>query len=317
MKAITLVKNGGVENLVKKEVSHPHPQPGEVVIQTRALSINPVDNFVRAYSQAMETYLQPQPGEDIIIGWDVAGVVTETGRDVRDFKKGDEVFGLVKFPGHGKGYAEYVAAPADQLALKPSNVSFEEAAAASLAALTAWQSLVTHGKLQKGEKILIHAASGGVGHYAVQIAKYLGAYVVGTASAVNREFVLSLGADEFIDYTTEKFEEKVKDADLALDPIAGDHVLRSLDAVRPGGRVVTLLTFFEGPIAEKARVKGIFTHRQNVSSNGGDQRQIAGLLEKGSVRSYISETFSFDEIGKAHEKIATGKTKGKIVIKVA
>jgi NADPH:quinone reductase-like Zn-dependent oxidoreductase len=236
---------------------------------------------------------------------------------VQTFKKGDEVFGLVKFPGNGKGYAEYVTAPADQLALKPSNVSFEEAASASLAALTAWQSLVTHGKLQKGEKILIHAASGGVGHYAVQIAKYLGAYVVGTASAVNREFVLSLGADEFIDYTTEKFEENVKDADLVLDPIAGDHVQRSLDAVKPGGRVVTLLTFFEGPIAEKARAKGVFTHRQNVVSNGRDQRQIAGLLEKGAIRSHISETFSFDEIGKAHQQIATGKTKGKIVVKVA
>lgn len=316
MKAVTLIKNGDVENFVIKELARPIPQPGEVLIQTKALSVNPVDNFVRAYSQAMEIYLQPVPGEDIVIGWDVAGIVTETGKDVRDFKKGDEVFGLVKFPGNGKGYAEYVTAPADQLALKPSSISFEEAATATLAALTAWQSLVTYGKVQKGEKVLIHAASGGVGHYAVQIAKYLGAYVIGTASGVNREFVLSLGADEFIDYTKEKFEEKVKDADLVLDSIPGDHVLRSLDAVRPGGRVITLLTFFEGPIAEKARIKDIFTHRLNVVSNGGDQRHIAGLLEKGGLRSRISETFSFDEMGKAHQQIATGRTRGKIVVKV-
>lgn len=316
MKAITLTKNGGAENLVIKEVASPSLQSNEVLIQTKALSVNPVDNFVRAYSQAMETYLQPIPGEDIIIGWDVAGVVTKTGKDVRDFKKGDEVFGLVKFPGNGRGYAAYVAAPADQLALKPSGISFEEAAAATLAALTAWQSLVTFGKVKKGEKVLIHAAAGGVGHYAVQLAKYLGAYVIGTASAANREFVLSLGADEFIDYTKEKFEEKVKDADLVLDSIPGDHVLRSLDAVRSGGRVISLLTFFEGPIAEKARVKDVFAHRLSVSSNGRDQRQIAGLLEKGALRSYISETFSFNEMGKAHEKVATGKTRGKIVVTV-
>jgi NADPH:quinone reductase-like Zn-dependent oxidoreductase len=317
MKAITLTKNGDVENFVTKELPRPTPQPGEILIQTKAISVNPVDNFVRAYSQAMETYLQPRPGEDIVIGWDVAGTVIDTGTDVSDFKKGDEVFGLVKFPGNGRGYAEYVTAPADQLALKPSNVSFEEAAAATLAALTAWQSLVTYGKIQKGEKVLIHAASGGVGHYAVQIAKHLGAYVAGTASTANREFVLSLGADGFIDYTKEKFEAKVKDADLVLDPIAGDHVLQSIDAVRPGGRIITLLTFFEGPIAEKAHAKGLFTHRLNVVSNGADQRQIAGLLEKGALRSRISEIFSFDEMGKAHQKIAAGKTRGKIVVKVA
>ncbi len=316
MKAITLSKNGDIENLIVKEVARPNLQPGEVLIQTKALSVNPVDNFVRAYSQAMETYLQPVPGEDIIIGWDVAGVVTETGAAVKGLKKGDEVFGLIKFPGNGKGYAGYVAAPADQLASKPSNISFEEAAAATLAALTAWQSLVTYGKVQKGEKVLIHAAAGGVGHFAVQLAKYLGAYVIGTASGANREFVLSLGADEFIDYTKEKFEEKIKDADLVLDPIAGDHVLRSLDAVRPGGRVITLLSYFEGPIAEKARAKDIFTHRLDVVSNGEDQRHIAALLEKGALRTRISETFSFDEMGKAHQQIATGKTRGKIAVKV-
>ena len=163
---------------------------------------------------------------------------------------------------------------------------------------------------------MIHAAAGGVGHYAVQLAKYLGAYVIGTASAVNREFVLSLGADEFIDYTKEKFEEKVKGVDLVLDSVPGDHVLRSLDAVRPGGRVISLLTFFEGPIGEKARVKDVFTHRLSVVSNGEDMRHIAELLGKGVLRSYISETFSFNEMGKAHKKIATGKTRGKIVVTV-
>jgi NADPH:quinone reductase-like Zn-dependent oxidoreductase len=264
----------------------------------------------------MALYLKPAPGEDIIIGWDVAGVVVETGTAVKHLKRGDEVFGLVNFPGHGKGYAEYVAAPADQLALKPLNISFEEAAPATLTALTAWQSLVTYGKVKKGDKVLIHAAAGGVGHYAVQLAKHLGAYVIGTGSAANREFILSLGADEFIDYTQEKFEDRVKDADLVLDSIYGDHVLQSLDAVRSGGRVISLLTFFEGPIAEKARAKDVFTHRLSVVSNGEDMRHVAALLEKGALRSYLSDTFPFNEISKAHEKVATGKTRGKIVVTV-
>jgi NADPH:quinone reductase-like Zn-dependent oxidoreductase len=305
MKAITLTKNGGAENLVIREVARPGLQPAEVLIGTKALSVNPVDVYVRADSDGTARILKPAPGEDIIIGWDVAGVVVETGTAVAALKKGDEVFGMVNFPGHGKGYAEYVAAPADQLALKPSNVSFEEAAAAALTALTAWQTLVTYGRLQKGEKVLIHAAAGGVGHYLVQLAKHLGAYVIGTASAANKEFLLSLGADEFIDYTRERFEDRVKDADVVIDSLPGDHLLRSLDTVKPGGRVISLNVFFEGAFGEKAREKGVFAHRLGVVSNGEDMRHIAALLKTGVLRSYLSD-----------EKVATGKTRGKIVVTV-
>jgi len=314
MKAITLKQTGGIENLILSEVDTPNIQGNEVLVNVKSVGINPVDAFVRKFDQALQGYLKPKAQDTIIIGWDIAGTVVKVGENVKDFKEGDEVFGMVNFTGHGRAYAEYVAAPAEHLAKKPSNVSFDEASAATLAALTAWQALVTHAKVKKGDKVLIHAAAGGVGHYAVQIAKYFGAYVIGTASAPNRNFILQLGADEFVDYTTEKFEERVKDADLVIDSIYGDHVLRSIDAVKEGGMVVTLLTFFEGEIANKAKRKNLSTHRLSVESNGEDMKQLAALLEKGAIRSHISARYPFKELSKAHQQIETGKTVGKIVV---
>jgi NADPH:quinone reductase-like Zn-dependent oxidoreductase len=316
MRAITLKENGSFDKLVIKEVPTPILQPHEVLVKTRALSINPVDGFIREHAQVLQHLLQPKPGEDIIIGWDIAGTVVETGAAVTRFKKGDEVFGMVNFPGHGKAYAEYVAAPEAHLALKPANVSPEEAAAATLAALTAWQALVTYGNIQQGDKVLIHAAAGGVGHYAVQLAKHFGAWVIGTGSAVNREFVLSLGADEYIDYTAERFEDRVRDADIVIDSLFGDHILRSLDTVKEDGIAISLITFFEGAIAAKAREKKIRTHRLSVVSSGEDMQQIASLLAKGILHSHLAAEYPFEEIPAAHEQIATGKTRGKIVIQV-
>jgi NADPH:quinone reductase-like Zn-dependent oxidoreductase len=224
---------------------------------------------------------------------------------------------MVNFPGHGKAYAEYVAAPADQLALKPVNLSHEEAAVATLAALTAWQALVTYGKVQAGEKVLIHAAGGGVGHYAVQIAKHLGAYVVGTGSAGKKDFVLGLGADEFIDHTTVRFEDVVQDADFVLDSLFGDHVFRSLDAVKDGGRVITLLTYFtDEKLIRKVEQKKVYTHRLDVVTSGSDMRKLAALLESGQLRSHISARFHFDDISQAHQAIESVKTTGKIVVSI-
>jgi NADPH:quinone reductase-like Zn-dependent oxidoreductase len=314
MKAITLKQTGGIENLTLSEVATPKIQRNEVLVNVKSVGINPVDAFVRKFDQALQGYLKPDGQETIIIGWDIAGTVVEIGENVKNFKVGDDVFGMVNFQGHGKAYAEYVAAPAEHLAKKPANISFDEASAATLAALTAWQSLVTYAKVKKGDKVLIHAAAGGVGHYAVQIAKHFGAYVIGTASAPNKKFVLDLGADEFIDYTSEKFEEKVKDADIVIDSIFGNHVLRSLDAVKDGGRVITLLTYFEGEIEDKAKKKNLFTHRLGVKSNGDDMKEIAALLESGAIRSHISAKFPFKDLPKAHQQIETGKTVGKIVV---
>lgn len=316
MKAIVLKKNGGTENFQYIETDKPAIQAGEVLVKVNAIAINPVDVFVRSQEMGLNIFLQPKPGQDtFILGWDIAGDVEEVGPNVTAFKKGDAVFGLVNFPGQGKAYAEYVAAPAAHLALKPSNITYEEAAAASLAALTAWQALVTYAKIKQGDKVLIHAAAGGVGHYAVQIAKHFGAYVTGTASATHKDFVLGLGADEFIDYKNEKFEEKVQNADIVLDPIYGEeHVLRSLEAVKKGGRVITLLTAFEGKLAEKAKVKEVYTHLLSVVSNGADEAQLAELLKAGKVRSHIAGAYGFEDLPKAHQQQETGKKGGKIVV---
>ncbi|MCW8812364.1 MAG: NADP-dependent oxidoreductase, partial [Chlorobium sp.] len=269
MKAIALKENGGIENLVLLEVEKPKIQPAEVLVRVKAISINPVDAFARQNKQTVQAILKPKDEKEVIIlGWDISGIVEEVGADVIEYKKGDDVFGMVNFVGQGKAYAEFVAAPADQLALKPKNISYEEAAGATLAALTAWQALVNICKMKKGDKVLIHAAAGGVGHYAVQIAKSFGAYVIGTASSSNKDFVSQLGADEFLDYTSEKFEDKVKDADIVLEAIAGnDHLLRSLEAVKKGGKVVSLKSSPEGITADKIKEKGLFFQRMMVKSN--------------------------------------------------
>ena len=314
MKAFTLKSNGGIENLILSDIDTPEIKADEVLVRVKAISINPVDASARKNEGTVKSIIKPKLNENIILGWDISGIVKEAGTGVKEFKEGDEVFGMVNFAGHGKAYAEYVAAPAGQLALKPKNISFESAAAATLAALTAWQALVSYAEIKKGDKVLIHAAAGGVGHYAVQIAKYFGAYVIGTASAANRNFVIELGADEFIDYTSEKFEDKVNDADVVLDSIPGDNLLRSLDAVKNGGRVISIKGFFEGKIADKAKAKNLFTHRLMVRSNGNDMKQIAKLMEEKKIRSYVSKKYEFNDLPEAHRKIETGKTRGKIVV---
>ena len=192
----------------------------------------------------------------IILGWDISGVIVEAGKAVTNFKNGDEVFGMINFPGHGKAYAAYVAAPAAHLAIKPKNISHEEAAAATLAALTAWESIIDALKIEKGDRFLVHAAAGGVGHFAVQLGKYLGAYVMGTASAVNKDFVLGLGADEFIDYKAQPLDEMISGVDKVLDTIGGDNIDASLKLMKPGGTILSLVSGKNEEVREKAAAKG-------------------------------------------------------------
>lgn len=316
MKAIVLQQNGGVENLVIKDIPVPAIKDNEVLVRNKAIGINPIDSFARANDWAVPVFVKPNEGEDIILGWDISGEVVATGKDVTGFKTGDEVFGMVNFAGHGKAYAEYVAAPASHIALKPTNTSYEEAAAASLAALTAWQALVNYAKIKKGDKVLIHAAAGGVGHYAVQIAKHFGAYVIGTSSAAKKDAVLGFGADEHIDYAQQNFEEVVADADIVIDSLGiPGHLERSLAALKEGGRLISLLMPLDD-LQEKAAAKNVYTHRLSVVSDGEGTRSIATLLEQGALHSDISHTFSFEEIGLAHEQVATGKTQGKIVVRL-
>lgn len=316
MKAYTLKANGGIENLVLSEVEIPLIKPDEVLVHVKAISINPVDAFARQNKNTVQAILKPKSDDEILIlGWDISGTVVEVGANVKDFKREDDVFGMVNFAGHGKAYAEYVAAPANQLAIKPDNITHEQAAGATLAALTAWQALVTNAKIKKGNKILIHAASGGVGHYSVQIAKYFEAYIIGTASEVNRNFVLQLGADEFIDYTSEKFENKVNDADVVLECIPGnDHLMRSVKAAKKGGRVISIKSSPEKKAEDLIKEKEIFFQRILVRSNGEDMDRIAKLLREGKIHSHISQKYEFKDLPKAHLQIETGRTRGKLVV---
>ena len=311
MKAIILKGFGGVENLVITNILFPNVSDNEVLVKVKAIGINPVDIKTRSGKALAGRLKELNP---IILGWDISGIITQTGRSVTSLKKGDEVFGMVNFPGHGKAYAEYVAAPETHLALKPANISHKDAAAASLAALTAWQILKEKVKIKSGDKVLIHAAAGGVGHYAVQMSKYLGAYVVGTASGKNRDFVLSLGASKHIDYEKQRFEDVLNDLDFVLDAIGGDYIDRSLKVLKPGGTIISIPSGASENITEKAKAKGMNGYQFTVQSNGKNMKEISDLLKKGIVKSYISKTFPFDEIQSAHLQIETRKTKGKVVV---
>lgn len=309
MKAIVLKKAGGVDNLEYVELAKPTISEGEVLIKVKAISINPVDVKSRA---GKGVYGRIKTENPVILGWDISGIVEETKSS--DFKVGDEVFGMVNFPGHGKAYAEYVAAPASQLALKPQNVSFEDAAASTLVALTAYQALVHHANIQPGQNVLVHAASGGVGHIAVQMAKHLGAKVTGTSSAKNKDFVLSLGADSHIDYHGFDWKSAGRTFDFVLDTIGGDNIDHSLEVTKEGGSIISIPTGLNEEVTSKAESKGVKGYFILVQSSGEDMKHIASLLESGAVKPHVSKTFPFEQMREAHLEQETGRTVGKIVV---
>jgi NADPH:quinone reductase-like Zn-dependent oxidoreductase len=313
MKAIILNEFGGIDKLLMTDLALPEILENEVLIEVKAISINPVDVRTRS-GIAMADHLRHN--NPLILGWDISGIVSNTGTKVVKFKKGDLVFGMVNFLGHGKGYAEYVAAPENHLAHKPLNISHEEAAAATLAALTAWQLLVHYAKLKPGDRILIQAASGGVGHYAVQIAKYLGAYVIGISSAKNKNFVLGLGADEHIAYDEQRFEDIANEVDFVVDAFAKDSLYQSLKVVKNGGKIISLLPMISEGLLQKAKEKNVEVYYSLVKSDDTDMEAIATLLKKGVLKSHVSKFFSFDKMGDAHTEMETGKTVGKIIVKL-
>lgn len=309
MQAIVLKGFGGIDQLSLTTLPVPSPGDQEVLVEVRSVSINPVDAKTRA-GKGMAGRLKTE--DPLILGWDISGTVRESRSP--DYRVGDEVFGMVRFPGHGKAYAGFVAAPGSHLAKKPAGITHTEAAAATLAALTAWQGLVHHGHVTPGQRVLVHAAAGGVGHYAVQLAKHLGAYVIGTSSAANRDFVLSLGADEHIDYRTQRLVDAVKDVDLVLDTIGGDNIDQSLPVIRHGGTIISIPSGLSDTVAEKARAVGVNGFFFLVQSSGEDMREIAALLETGALKSHVSRVFPFAEMGQAHLQIESGRTRGKITL---
>lgn len=312
MRAISQDTYGTPE--VLKEIQIPQPTPGmsEILVAVHAAGVNPTDWSNRA----RVTTIARMP---IVLGWDVAGVVEAVGVGVTLFKPGDEVFGMLPYPEGVGSHAEYVTGPARAFTHKPDGIDHIQAGALPLAALTAYQALVETADVQAGQRVLIHAAAGGVGHLAVQIAKSRGAYVIGTASAAKHDFVRSLGADEVIDYRTVDVATAVTDIDVVLDPISydADGRARSLAVLRRGGTLVTLLPV---PVdaAELAAIadRGIRFESILVEADHAGMQAIAHLVETGALRPHIEATFPLAEAAKAHALGETGRTTGKIVLTV-
>ncbi|WP_306328054.1 NADP-dependent oxidoreductase [Streptomyces venezuelae] len=307
MRAVVVEQWGGPENLVEREVERPAPGLGEVLVRVHAAGVNPVDWKTRAGGALIEWGTVPA------VGWDVSGTVEAVGPGVGLYRPGDEVFGMPLFPKQAGGYAEYVVAPARHLAPKPASLTHVEAAALPLAALTAWQALVDTADVRPGERVLVHAAAGGVGHLAVQIAKARGAYVIGTASAGKHQLVRELGADEVVDYRETRFEDVVSDVDVVLDGIGGETAARSLKVLRDGGRLITLPGPDDVPAApDEVRALWVLVEPDHLGL-----REIAALVEQGKLRPVVEAAVPLAEAAKAHELGEQGRTTGKIVLTVA
>jgi NADPH:quinone reductase-like Zn-dependent oxidoreductase len=309
MRAIRQEVLGGPEVLREVEMERPEPGFSQVLVKVHAAGVNPTDWGHRAHG----IFLGQPP---FILGWDVSGVVEATGFGVTLFKPGDEVFGMLPYPFGVGSHAEYVAGPARAFAAKPASVDHVQAGALPLAALTAWQALNDTARLRAGQRVLIHAAAGGVGHLAVQIAKARGAYVIGTASAKNHELVRGLGADEVIDYHATPFEEAASGIDVVLDPITGDYSARSLRTLKPGGILVSLLPFAPETPAEAERL-GVRAELMLVEYDHQGMTAIADLVTEGRLRPVVAATFPLGEAAKAHELGETRHVAGKLVLTVA
>ncbi|WP_406099786.1 NADP-dependent oxidoreductase [Streptomyces sp. NBC_01013] len=299
---------GGPEVLQLTELPRPVPGPGEILVAVHAAGLNPTDFKHRAVS----LFLPPPPRT---LGWDVSGTVIETGFGVTLFQPGDEVFGMLPYPYGAGSHSEYVTGPARAFVAKPAGIDHIQAAALPLAALTAWQALVETAGLRAGQRVLIHAAAGGVGHLAVQIAKERGAHVTGTASAPKHEFLRELGADACIDYRFDDFTDTEEPYDVVLDTLGGETATRSLGVLRPGGTLVSLLPGAEDTpaAAEKAQVRAVVLL---VEHDQAGMRAVAELVDRGKLRAHVSGVFPLAEGGRAHAMGETGRTTGKLVLSV-
>jgi NADPH:quinone reductase-like Zn-dependent oxidoreductase len=332
MKAIIAESYGGPEVLELADIEIPHVGPNGVLVRVHATSVNPVDWKLRAGWLSGYWKLR----FPVIWGCDASGVVEQVGNSVTLFKPGDEVYGFK----HGKvgetyrgTYAEYAVIPENMLALKPALLSHEQSAAVPLAAVTAWQSLVGKGRIKPGSKVLVHAAAGGVGIFAIQIAKSFGAYVAATASARNHELLRSLGADEVIDYSQERIENKLTGYDVVLDGVGESVWNSSLKVLRPGGRLITLtiptphgpsgrLRFFFTAIAgvisavSRSLLRGRAFLMTQVKPRGGDLEKINVLIEAGKLKPVIEKIYPLEQIAEAHRESEKGHVRGKLVLKI-
>ncbi|MCT2588870.1 NADP-dependent oxidoreductase [Streptomyces sp. N2-109] len=309
MRVISQDVLGGPEVLTEKEVERPEPGVSGLLVRVHAAGLNPTDWKHRASG----LFLGEPP---FVLGWDVSGVVEKVGLGVTLFKPGDEVFGMLPYPYGAGAHAEYVTAPARSFAHKPSGIDHVQAGALPLAALTAWQTLVDTAGVQAGQRVLIHAAAGGVGHLAVQIAKARGAFVIGTASAAKHEMLRGLGADELIDYRQVDFADAVSGVDVVLDTIGSDdYRTRSLTTLRRGGTLVSILPVGQQKLREEADRSGVRAELMVVESDHGGMNAIAALVTAGQLRATIAAAFPLAQAAKAHAEGETGHTTGKLVLR--
>jgi NADPH:quinone reductase-like Zn-dependent oxidoreductase len=331
MKAIRLHEFGGPDVLRHDEVSVPAPKAGEVLVRVHAVGVNPPDWYLRDGLTVMPAEIRPKIELPVTPGTDVSGVVEAVAPDVDGFAVGDEVFGMLRFPGFdGSTYAEYVVAPASDLARKPAGIDHVQAAGAPMAGLTAWQFLIDVGHdhpspfqahrhrpvaIDAGTTVLVNGAAGGVGHFGVQLAKWKGARVIAVASGGHESFLRELGADEFIDYTTTRPEEVVHDLDLVLDTVGGPTSRRFLPTLERGGALFPVF-FGEFDPDEVARL-GVTVSMAQVRSNGPQLAELGRLLDDGTVRVAIDSTFPLARAREAHERAARGHIRGKIVLSVS
>jgi len=310
VKAIVINQYGDKNELKEEELEKPEPKVDEVLIEIHAAAVNPIDWKLR-YGYLEDKFAFDFP---IVLGWDAAGIVTEVGGNVSSFKEGDRVFVRPELTNRGT-YAEYTTAKADLIAEIPENISFEEAAAVPLAGLTAYQCLVDVGKLESGNKVLIHAGAGGVGSFGIQIAKNMGAYVATTGSTKNVEFLKSLGADEVIDYTKDDFSQILEDYDLVIDTLGGEIQDKSLNILKKGGKLVSIVG---EPDQEKADELEINAQSHWLIPDGEELANLAEMMKNKNLKPVVGTVFPFSEQGlkDAHELSETHHARGKIVIKV-
>jgi NADPH:quinone reductase-like Zn-dependent oxidoreductase len=309
MKAVVVHEYGGPEVLKYEDAPRPEPKENEILIRVIAAGVNPVDGMVRSGMFAKHS----KNAFPMIPGYDVAGIVEKTGAKIDKYKPGDAVYAYIGLK-KGGGYAEYAVATDKEVSPKPKSLTFTEAAAVPLAAETAWQALFDTAKLGAGQTVLIHGGSGGVGSFAIQIAKARGAKVFATASTSNQELLKQLGADVAIDYTKQKFEDIAKDVDVVMDSIGKDTLARSYGVVKKGGFIVSLVARPDPAELEKHGIRGA---PMGVDPNSAELAELTKLIDAKKVKVVVSQTFALAEAAKAQEQAATGHTRGKVVLKIA
>jgi NADPH:quinone reductase-like Zn-dependent oxidoreductase len=305
MKAVRIERYGNEEVLELAEVERPKPGVGQVLVKVKAAAVNPVDWKIRDGLGEMFGMKLP-----VILGCEVAGTVEAVGAQVKNFAAGDAIYGYLG--AYSGGYAEYVAAPANEFVRKPKQIDFDMAASVPVGALTAWQGIFDHGKLATGQRILVTGASGAVGSMAVQLAKNKGAHVIGTGSDRNEEFVRKLGADEFVDYKKAKFEDKVSDVDVVFDTVGGDTQERAFQTLKRGGFLVSTVS---PPSAGKAKEFGVTATMVAVMPNSDQLAEINRLVESGKLKVRVATVLPLAEVKKAHELSASGHADGKIILR--